>query len=60
MAEVTNAWSWSPGAADQVVIIKVMYNWPVFGPGGLGLSNQPNGGHLLIAVTVFKNEPFPS
>jgi Flp pilus assembly protein TadG len=58
--KVTNAWSWSPGAAGQVVIVKVMYNWPVFGPAGLGLADQPNGSHLLIAVTVFKNEPFPS
>jgi len=58
--KVTNQWSWSPGAAGQVVIVKVMYNWPVFGPTVLGLSNQPNGGHLLLAVTVFKDEPFPS
>jgi Flp pilus assembly protein TadG len=58
--KVTNAWSWSPGAASQVVIVKVMYNWPVFGPAGLGLADQPNGSHLLVAVTVFKNEPFPS
>ena len=58
--KVTNKWSWSPGAAGQVVIVKVMYDWPVFGPGGLGLANQPDGGHLLVAVTVFKNEPFPS
>jgi len=58
--KVTNVWSWSPGAAGQVVIVKVMYNWPVFGPAILGLSDQPNGDHLLLAVTVFKNEPFPS
>jgi len=58
--KVTNAWSWSPGAAGQVVVVKVLYNWPVFGPAVLGLSNQPDGGHLLIAVTVIKNEPFPS
>jgi Flp pilus assembly protein TadG len=58
--KVTNTFSWSPGAAGQVVIVKVLYNWPVFGPAALGLSNQPNGSHLLVAVTVFKNEPFPS
>jgi Flp pilus assembly protein TadG len=58
--KVTNQWSWSPGAAGQVVIVRVMYDWPVFGPAVLGLSNQPDGGHLLIAVAVFKNEPFPS
>jgi Flp pilus assembly protein TadG len=57
---VTNQWSWSPGAPGQIVVVKVLYNWPVFGPALLGLSNQPNGGHLLMAVTVFKNEPFPS
>jgi Flp pilus assembly protein TadG len=58
--KVTNTWPYSPGAAGTVVIVKVLYDWPVFGPAGLGLSNQPDGGHLLIAVTVFKNEPFPS
>ncbi len=58
--KVTNKWSWSPGAAGQVVIVKVLYDWPVFGPSGMGLSDQPDGGHLLVAVTVFKNEPFPS
>jgi Flp pilus assembly protein TadG len=58
--KVTNTWSWSPGAAGQVVIVKVLYNWPVFGPSVLGLSDQPNNQHLLVAVTVFKNEPFPS
>jgi Flp pilus assembly protein TadG len=56
----TNVWSWSPGIAGQVVIVKVMYNWPVFGPSALGLSNQSNGSHLLVAVTVFKDELFPS
>ena len=58
--KVTNQWSWSPGAPGQVVIVKVMYDWPVFGPSALGLSDQPDGGHLLVGVTVFKNEPFPS
>ena len=57
--QVTNTWSWSPGGPGDVVIVRVMYNWPVFGPAGLGLSDQPGGNHLLIATTVFKNEPFP-
>jgi len=57
---VTNHWSWSPGGPGQIVIVRVMYNWPVFGPWGLGLANQSNGSHLLIAAIVLKNEPFPS
>jgi len=58
--KVANKWAWSPGGAGAVVIVRVMYDWPVFGPGGLGLANEPDGGHLLIAATVLKNEPFPS
>lgn len=58
--KVTNQWSWSPGGPGDVVVVKVLYNWPVFGPSVLGLSNQPSGDHLLIAVAVFKNEPFPA
>jgi Flp pilus assembly protein TadG len=56
--KVTNTWPFSP--AGDIVIVKVVYNWPVFGPSALGLSDQPNGDHMLVAVTVFKNEPFPS
>lgn len=57
---VTNSWSWSPGGSGDVEIVRVMYNWPVFGPAGLGLSDQPGGNHLLVATIVFKNEPFPT
>ncbi len=55
----TNAWSYSPGNAGDIVIVRVMYNWPVVG-GGLvpGLANQSNGAHLLVATTVLKNEPY--
>ena len=56
--KVTNAFSFTPGAAGDIVVVKVLYNWPVFGPAGLGLSNQPNGDHLL-AVAVFKNATVP-
>jgi Flp pilus assembly protein TadG len=56
---VTNTWSYSPGAAGDIVIARVMYNWPVFGgPLALGLANQSNGDHLLVATVVFKNEPY--
>ncbi len=56
---VTNAWSYSPGNAGDIVIMRAMYDWPVLGgPLALGLANQPDGGHLLIATAVFKNEPF--
>jgi Flp pilus assembly protein TadG len=56
---VTNSWSYSPGGAGDIVIMRVMYNWPVVAAPLLpGLANQPNGNRLLVATSVFKNEPF--
>ncbi len=56
---VTNNWSYSPGNPGDIVIVRVMYDWPVLGgPLGLGLANQPNSTHLMVATTVFKNEPY--
>jgi Flp pilus assembly protein TadG len=56
---VTNTWSYSPGSPGDVVILRVMYNWPVVaGPLMVGMPNQPNGDHLLVGVSVFKNEPY--
>ncbi len=56
---VTNNWSYSPGAAGDIVILRLMYNWPVVGGPLLpGLGNQANGNRLLVATSVFKNEPY--
>jgi len=56
---VTNTWSYSPGAAGDIVIVRVLYNWPVIaGPLLVGLADQPNGDHLLVATSVFKIEPY--
>jgi Flp pilus assembly protein TadG len=56
---VTNSWSYNPGAAGDIVIMRVMYDWPIVGgPFGYGLANQPNGTFLMVATAVFKNEPY--
>jgi Flp pilus assembly protein TadG len=56
---VTNSWSWQPGNPGDIVVMRVMYQWPVFlGPLGLGLSNETNGNLLLMATATFKNEPY--
>lgn len=56
---VTNVWQYTPGNAGDIVIMRVMYDWPVLGgPLAVGLNNQPNNTHLLVATAVFKNEPF--
>ncbi|HZR62492.1 MAG TPA: TadE/TadG family type IV pilus assembly protein [Xanthobacteraceae bacterium] len=56
---VTNQWSWSPGQAGSIVIMQLMYQWPVkLGPLGFNLSNLSNGNRLLISTVAFKTEPY--
>ena len=56
---VTNTWQYSPGNPDDIVVVRVMYQWPVFlGPLGFGLGNLSNGNRLLMASAAFKNEPY--
>jgi Flp pilus assembly protein TadG len=56
---VTNTWAYSPGGPGDIVILRLMYNWPIVaGPLLPGLANQTNGDRLLVATTVFKNEPY--
>lgn len=56
--QVTNSWQYNPGSPGQIVIVRVMYQWPVFvGSLGFNLSDLANGNHLLMATAAFKNEP---
>lgn len=59
--QVKNTWSYTPGGAGDIVIIRLMYIWSTpLGPLHFNLSNLSNGRRLLIATSVFKSEPFPS
>ena len=56
---VTNTWQYNPGNPGDVVVMRIMYEWPVFlGPLGLSLSNESNGNLLLMATAAFRNEPY--
>ncbi len=56
--QVTNTWQYSPGTTGSVVVVRVMYQWPVFGgPLGFNLANLPNGNRLIMAAAAFQNEP---
>jgi Flp pilus assembly protein TadG len=56
---VTNTWAYSPGNPGDIVVLRVMYDWPVVsGPLGFNLANQPNSTVLLVGTAVFKNEPY--
>ncbi len=56
--KVTNSWQFNPGGAGDIVIVRVMYLWPVFmGPLGFNLANQANGSRMIMATAAFQNEP---
>jgi Flp pilus assembly protein TadG len=56
---VSNAWQYNPGGPGDIVVMRLMYRWPVFmGPLGLNLSNLGDGYRLLMATSAFKNEPY--
>jgi Flp pilus assembly protein TadG len=56
---VTNTWQFNPGTPGDIVVVRVMYQWPVFlGPLGFNLANLSNGNRLIMASTAFKNEAF--
>ncbi len=58
--QVTNSWAWSPGNPGDIVVVQVMYQWPVvLGPLNFNLANLSNGNRLLVSTAAFKNEPYP-
>jgi len=57
--QVNNQWTYSPGNPGDIVVVQVMYQWPlVLGPLAFNLSNLANGNRLLVSTAVFKNEPY--
>jgi Flp pilus assembly protein TadG len=55
---VTNTWNYQVGNPGDIVVVQVMYQWPlVLGPLGFTLANLSNGNRLLVSSNVFKREP---
>ena len=51
--------SYSPGAAGDIVVVRVFYQWPLFVTGlGYNISNLTGSKRLLSATAAFRNEPF--
>jgi Flp pilus assembly protein TadG len=56
---VSNTWNYAPGTPGSIVVVQVMYQWPiVLGPLNFNLSNLANGNRLLVSTAVFKTEPY--
>lgn len=56
----TSDFGYSPGKQGDVVVVRVVYEWPTFVRGlvGFDMSTLPNGKHLLMATAAFRNEPY--
>lgn len=51
--------TFSPGGPGQIVVVRLMYQWPVYvSLLGFNLADISGGKRLLMATAVFRNEPF--
>ena len=54
-------WQYQTGGAGDIVVMRMMYLFPVVGgPLGFTLANQPGNRRLLVATSVFRTEPYTS
>lgn len=55
----TNSWAYSMGGAGDIVIMRLLYIFPLpIGPLGMNYSNAGSGKRLLVATEVFKSETY--
>lgn len=49
---------YNPGGPCEIVVVRLIYEFPVVSMAGFDLSDMKNGKRLLVATTVFRNEPY--
>ena len=55
----TSDFGYNPGGPSQIVVVRLMYQWPVYVKLlGLNLSDTAGGKRLLMSTVAFCNEPF--
>ena len=55
---VTNAFQYNPGGTGSVMVLRLIYQWPLFNLPAFQLVNLPNNARLIMATAVFKNEAY--
>jgi Flp pilus assembly protein TadG len=51
--------AYSPGTQGSIVVVTLYYQWPIYvSLLGNNLSNLNGGNRLLVATSVFRNEPY--
>jgi Flp pilus assembly protein TadG len=57
--QVSNTWSYTPGTPGQVMVVQLIYQWPIVsGPLGYVLSSLGNGHTEMMGVSAFRVEPY--
>jgi Flp pilus assembly protein TadG len=55
----TGDFGYQPGGPGDIVVVRLMYQWPVYvSLLGLNLSDMSAGKRLLMATVAFRNEPY--
>jgi Flp pilus assembly protein TadG len=56
---VSNSWNYNLGTPGQIVVVRLMYQWPLItGPFALIVPNLSNGTSQIMGVTAFRVEPY--
>ncbi len=55
----TNNMQYNTGGPGDIVVVRLFYEWPLFVTGlGYNITNLTGSQRLLVATSVFKNEPY--
>ena len=57
---LVNDFAYQPGGPGDIVVVRLMYQWPVYVSllGLNGLSNMSGNNRLLVSTVAFRNEPY--
>jgi len=55
----TGSFGYTPGGPGDIVVVKLMYQWPVYASLlGFNLGNMAGNKRLIMATAAFRNEPY--
>ena len=55
----TGSFGYQPGGPGDIVVVRLMYQWPVYvSLLGLNLSDTAGSKRLLMSTVAFRNEPY--
>ena len=55
----TGSFGYTPGGPGDIVVVRLMYQWPVYvSLLGLNISDMSGGKRLLMSTVAFRNEPY--